>query len=112
MGQEMSLGADRLSSLTSIYSRLSILVQEMTVSVDRLVSLPSIYSRLGILGHEMCLVLIDLSICLLIVPTLIKKDNTIFLVYKEIQNGAVAMSYMTNGLLMHIWGNVCAFPHI
>ncbi len=33
--------------------------------------------------------------------------------YKEIQKGAVAKSYMTNGLLNpHIWGNICAFPHI
>ncbi len=37
-----------------------------------------------------------------------KKENQIFLVYKEIQNGAVAKSYMTNDLL----GNNCAFPHI
>jgi hypothetical protein len=28
-------------------------------------------------------------------PTLIKKENKIFLIYKEIQNGAVAESYMT-----------------
>ncbi len=27
-----------------------------------------------------------------------KKLNQIFLIYKEIQNGAVAKSYMTNGL--------------
>jgi hypothetical protein len=40
-----------------------------------------------------------------------KKENQIFLIYKEIQNGAVAKSYMTNGLL--IYGtNICAFPHI
>jgi hypothetical protein len=36
-----------------------------------------------------------------------KKDKKIFLIYKEIQNGAVAMSYMTNGLL--IYGEI--FPH-
>jgi hypothetical protein len=30
-----------------------------------------------------------------------KKENQIFLIYKEIQNGAVAKSYMTNGLLIH-----------
>jgi hypothetical protein len=30
-----------------------------------------------------------------------KKDNQIFLIYKEIQNGAVAKSYMTNGLLIY-----------
>ncbi len=37
-----------------------------------------------------------------------KKENLIFLIYKEIQNGAVAKSYMTNGLLIHvhIWGNI------
>ncbi len=32
--------------------------------------------------------------------TLMKKENLIFLIYKEIQNGAVAKSYMTNGLLI------------
>jgi hypothetical protein len=31
--------------------------------------------------------------------TLITKENQIFLINKETQNGAVAMSYMTNGLL-------------
>ncbi len=41
-----------------------------------------------------------------------KKENQIFLIYKEIQNGAVAKSYMTNGLLIHVWGNICAFPQI
>jgi hypothetical protein len=32
---------------------------------------------------------------------LIKKENRIFLLYKEIQSGAVAKSYMTNGLLIY-----------
>ncbi len=36
-----------------------------------------------------------------------KKENQIFLIYKEIQNGAVAKSYMTNCLL--IYGEI--FPH-
>jgi hypothetical protein len=40
-----------------------------------------------------------------------KKENQIFLIYREIQSGAVAKSYMTNGLL-NIWGNIFAFPHI
>jgi hypothetical protein len=31
---------------------------------------------------------------------LIKKENKIFLIYKEIQKGKVAMSYMTNSLLL------------
>ncbi len=35
-----------------------------------------------------------------------KKENQIFLTYKEIQNGAVAKSYMTNGLL--IYGEIFA----
>jgi len=35
-----------------------------------------------------------------------KKENKIFLMYKEIQNGAVAKSYMANGLLIH--GEICA----
>ncbi len=30
-----------------------------------------------------------------------KKENLIFLIYKEIQNGAVAKSYMTNGLFIY-----------
>jgi hypothetical protein len=29
-----------------------------------------------------------------------KKENQIFLIYGEIQSGAVAKSYMTNGLLI------------
>jgi hypothetical protein len=33
--------------------------------------------------------------------TLIKKENQIFLIYKEIQGGAVAKSYVTNGLLIY-----------
>jgi hypothetical protein len=33
--------------------------------------------------------------------TLIKKENQIFLIYKEIKNGEVAKSYMTNGLLIY-----------
>jgi hypothetical protein len=40
------------------------------------------------------------------ITTLIKKENTIFLIYKEIQNGAVAKSYMTNDLL--IYGEIFA----
>jgi hypothetical protein len=32
--------------------------------------------------------------------TLVKKENLIFLIYKTIQIGAVAKSYMTNGLLI------------
>jgi hypothetical protein len=30
-----------------------------------------------------------------------KKENQIFLIYREIQSGAVAKSYMTNGLLIY-----------
>ncbi len=33
-----------------------------------------------------------------------KKENLIFFIYKEIQNGAVAKSYMSNGL--PIYGDV------
>ena len=40
------------------------------------------------------------------ISTLIKKENQIFFMYKEIQNGAVAQSYMTNGLL--IYGEIFA----
>ncbi len=40
-----------------------------------------------------------------------KKENQIFLIYKEIQNGAVAKSNMTNGFL--IYGEIfSAFPRI
>jgi hypothetical protein len=35
-----------------------------------------------------------------------KKENQMFLIYKEIQNGAVAKSYMTNSLL--IYGEIFA----
>jgi hypothetical protein len=31
----------------------------------------------------------------------IRKEIKIFLIYKEIQNGAVAKSYITNGLLIY-----------
>jgi hypothetical protein len=30
-----------------------------------------------------------------------KKENKIFLIFKEIQKGAIAKSYMTNGLLVY-----------
>jgi hypothetical protein len=36
-----------------------------------------------------------------------KKENQIFLLYKEIQNRAVAKSYMTNGL--PIYGEILAY---
>ncbi len=35
-----------------------------------------------------------------------------FLIYKEIQKGAVAKSYMTKGIFIYVWLNICAFPHI
>jgi hypothetical protein len=38
-----------------------------------------------------------------------KKENKIFLIFKEIQKGAVAKSYMASGLLIL---NICAFPSI
>ncbi len=43
-----------------------------------------------------------------------KKENQIFLIYKEIQSGAVAKSYMTNGLLIYgeIFAHFFKFPHI
>jgi hypothetical protein len=34
-------------------------------------------------------------------PLTDKKENQIFLLYEEIQNGAVVKSYMTNGLLIY-----------
>ncbi len=34
-------------------------------------------------------------------PTLIKKENRIFLMYKEIQSGAVAKSYIRKGFLIY-----------
>ncbi len=39
-----------------------------------------------------------------------QKENQIFLIYKEIQTGAVAKSYKTNGLL--IYGEIFAHFHI
>jgi hypothetical protein len=38
-----------------------------------------------------------------------KKEKKIFLTKKEIQNGAVAKSYMTNGLLIY-WEKFGHFP--
>jgi hypothetical protein len=35
-----------------------------------------------------------------------KKENQVFLVYKEIQSGAVAKSYMTNGNGLLIYGEI------
>ncbi len=46
-------------------------------------------------------------------PCTDKKENFIFLIYKEIQAGAVAKSYMTiDQRPAHIWLNICAFPRI
>jgi hypothetical protein len=39
-------------------------------------------------------------------PCTVKKENQIFVIYREIQSGAVAKSYMTNGLL--IYGEIFA----
>jgi hypothetical protein len=41
-------------------------------------------------------------------PALIKKENKSFLIYKEIQKGAVAKSYIRKGFL--IYEEI--FPHI
>jgi hypothetical protein len=47
-----------------------------------------------------------------------KKENQIFLIYMEFQNGAVAKSYLTNGLLIygeifaHFLAYYDALPHI
>jgi len=41
-----------------------------------------------------------------------KKENKIFLIYKEIQKGSVAKSYMTITASSYIWLNICALPHI
>jgi hypothetical protein len=38
-----------------------------------------------------------------------KKENKIFLINKEIQGGAVAKSYMTNGLLMGKYLRISAY---
>jgi hypothetical protein len=40
---------------------------------------------------------------------LIKKENQIFLIYKEILNGAVGKSYMTNGNGLLIYGEIFAY---
>jgi hypothetical protein len=45
------------------------------------------------------------------VATLIKnKIKYSSYIYKEIHNGTVAKSHMTNG--PHIWLNICASPHL
>jgi hypothetical protein len=33
-----------------------------------------------------------------------KKEHEVFLIYKEIKKGSVAKSYMTNGLLILVYG--------
>ncbi len=40
-----------------------------------------------------------------------RKENKIFLIYKEIRKGSCAKSYMTKGLPIY-WLNICAFSHI
>jgi hypothetical protein len=40
-----------------------------------------------------------------------KKENKIFLIYREIHSGAVAKSYMRKGFLIYE-GNAEIFPHI
>jgi hypothetical protein len=50
------------------------------------------------------------------IRALIKKKNQIFLIYKEIQSGAVAKSYMRKGFLIYEkikkLKNAQIFPHI
>jgi hypothetical protein len=41
-----------------------------------------------------------------------KKENKTFLIFKEIQKGAVAKSYMTNGLLMYVGKYLRFSPYI
>jgi hypothetical protein len=41
-----------------------------------------------------------------------KKENQVFLINKEIQNGAVAMPYMTNGLLIYMGNYLRIFSYI
>jgi hypothetical protein len=43
----------------------------------------------------------SVSVCIYYVMYTDKKEYKIFLIYKEIQKGAVAKSYMTNGLLIY-----------
>ncbi len=63
-----------------------------------------------LVSPKRCLNQSDTVICITVYAD--KKENQIFLIYKEFQNGSVAKSYMTNGILYSIWGNICAFPHI
>ncbi len=42
----------------------------------------------------------EIKTAIVCVPYTDKKENLIFLLCKEIQNGSVAKSYMTNGLLI------------
>jgi hypothetical protein len=39
-----------------------------------------------------------------------KKEKKIFVICKELENGAVAKSYLTNGLLIHVYGEI--FAHV
>jgi hypothetical protein len=47
---------------------------------------------------------VDVFLPLLLWPCTDKKENQIFLIYKEIQGVAVAKSFMTNGLLIQYMG--------
>ncbi len=64
------------------------------------------------LNSQLCKYLVFTAINLFIFPNFFyspytdKKENQIFLIYKEIQYGAVAKSDMTNGLL--IYGEIFA----
>jgi hypothetical protein len=44
---------------------------------------------------------LSLQICPLLINYTDKKENQIFLIYKEIQSGAVAKSYMRKGFLIY-----------
>jgi hypothetical protein len=75
------------------------------------VSLASFYKlhagRMPRVHSAKYIIIIIFRYTVVVLSTLIKKKKLIFLIYKEIQSGAVAKSYMTNGILMY--GEIFAY---
>ncbi len=53
-------------------------------------------------GNATLLRKVEHSAKAVVYSTLIKKENQIFLIYEEIQSGAVAKSYMRKGFLIYV----------
>ncbi len=97
-----------LSSVTSPLHSFTAYAQWVSSAFLSLPTSPLFFSAMDLPSYTLSLsqtlvASLPLNICL---PHTDKKENQICLIYKEIQNGAVAKSYMTNGLL--IYGEIVA----